>query len=717
MTTATLNRKISHYQIEGLIGEGGMATVYRAVDERLGRSVALKFLHPSSSADEAMRRRFLTEARAAAALDHPNICTIYDVDEGPDGELFIAMALYTGETLDALLARGPVAPARALEIVGQAARGLSAAHEELIVHRDVKPANVMLATHDVVKMLDFGLAHLRGQPQGEAGLVSGTPAYMSPEQLRGEPVDNRTDIWSLGVVFYEMLAGKRPFTGSSLRELIASVLHAPLQPLAEMRGLPLHVDRIVGRALARRRDDRYSSIDLFADDLLRLRDEIRDDNALAAAQTERRIAVSGRRSVAVLPFADMSPTGDQEYLCEGIAEEVLGALAAVPDLRVASRSSSFRFGTKAVDVREVGSRLNVDLIVEGSVRRAGDRLRISAQLVNVDDGFRLWSDRFEGDLSDIFAIEERIARRIAEALEVTLDATAERGGTTDAAAYNLYLQGRRFFHQHRRKTFEIALQTFQGAIDIDPGYARAFAGIADCNSFLRLYFGGGSETVEAAGSASLKAIELAPDLAEALTSRGLALFLTGDYESATLFLHQAIAAGPSLYEAHYISGRVSFSRGDFAAAAQQFEKACELSPDAFDASYLLGMALRRLSKLDAARRADRACIEAVKSRVRHHPDDTRAWTMGAAVLAEMGESDRAAAWVERALAIDRDESIILYNAACVYTALNRFDEAFACLEGVLGNGAISASWMENDPDLDPLRSDSRFPRLIAASGR
>ena len=291
-------------------------------------------------------------------------------------------------------------------------------------------------------------------------------------------------------------------------------------------------------------------------------------------------------------------------------------------------------------------------------------------------------------MTDIFDIEDDIADQIAQALKVTL---ADRAGqqsvirsSSDAEAYELYLQGRQFFHQHRRKGFEIALQIFSQAISIDPNNARAYAGIADCHSFLNLYFGKGAEAVSAADTASARALELEPELADAHASRGLALFLRKDFEEAEQHLRRAIELDPQLYDAHYIYGRVCFSMGRAADASLHFREACEIVPEAYDSWYLLGMSYRRNGETAKARRADLECIEAVNLRVRSHPDDTRAWTMGASVLAELGEPERASAWVARALSIDPDEPIILYNAACSYTTLEKFDEALACLEVAVG---------------------------------
>jgi non-specific serine/threonine protein kinase len=703
-------RRVSHYDVHELVGTGAMGDVYRATDLRLGRQVALKFLRPCH--DAAMRQRMVREARAASALDHPNVCTIFEVDETGDGDVFIAMALYEGETLDRILARGPLPVPRALSIAIQAGRGLAAAHDQLIVHRDIKPGNLMVTKGDAVKILDFGIAVGRDHARiTDDHLVVGTPAYMSPEQLRGEPIDQRTDIWALGVVLHEMLTGEPPFGADDASTVVARILaSAPTRVTAPGSAIPAQLQRVLDRSLARTPRLRYERMEAMVQQLVDVRAAL-DSDAVARRST------GARSSIAVLPFEDMSEGRDQGFLCDGIAEEILRALSRIPDLDVAARTSSARFRHNGADVREIGACLGVETVLEGSVRRVGDRIRIFAQLVNVADGYRLWDERFDREMKDIFAVEDEIADRIARALKVTLAEHRYVQGAPDAQAHEAYLQGRQFFHQHRRKAFGIALQLFEQAIEICPHYARAHAGVADCHAFLRLYFGGGEDAVGAADESSSRALALEPDLSDAHASRGLALFLKHDTEGAERHLRRAIELHPRLYDPHYIFGRLSFSTGRIDDAATHFAEACAIVPEAYDSWYLLGMCYRRLERPERSRSANFECIEAVKRRVRSHPDDTRAWTMGASVLVEMGEPDAAAAWVGRALAIDADEPIIQYNAACVYVGLCRFDEALASLAEALRHGGVMPDWAANDPDLDPLRTDPRFDAVLSGARR
>jgi serine/threonine protein kinase/tetratricopeptide (TPR) repeat protein len=707
-------KTISNYHVGALVGCGGMGEVYRGTDSVLERNVALKFLRTVS--DPQMRARFIREAQTASLLDHPNICTVFEVEEITEGDLFIVMPYYDGETLDKILKKGALDADIAFEYAAQTARGLAAAHSDLIVHRDIKPANLMVTRAGVVKILDFGIAKLlKDRPLTDPTEVLGTPRYMSPEQLRGQVVDQRTDIWSLGVVFYELLTGTSPFERGDVAATITAVLNDRLPKITELiPDLPDSVDRVFDKLLARDRRNRYEQIELFLQDLSGLQSEFETGEITLRFPVRKEKA-----SIAVLPFEDMSPARDQEYLCDGIAEEILRALGHVPDLHVTSRTSSFQFKNQQADMRDIGMRLNVENVLEGSVRKAGDRVRISAQLVSVDNGYRLWYERYDRDMQDIFAVQDEIAEQIAEALKVKLiDEPVSRGypnAPKVTESYDLYLQGRRFFHQHRRKSLEIAIQAFTDAIEADPTFARAYAGIADCYSFLSLYFGMGEEAVVAADEASAKALEMQPELADANCSRGLALFLRREYEEAEEHMRKAIELDPKIYESHYIFGRISFSRGQMDKAARHFRDACRLVPEAFDSWYLLGMCYRNLGEKNKARRADRECSEAVFKRVRSNPDDTRALTMGASILVALGEPERAMEWIERALAIDPEEPIIQYNSACAYVNLNKFEEALNCLELAVGQSSLSREWVLNDPDLDPLRADPRFKALLDES--
>jgi serine/threonine protein kinase len=407
---------VSHYKIIEKIGAGGMGVVYKAEDTRLKRLVALKFLPADLTRDSGAKERFTREAQAASALDHNNICTIYEIDETDDGQMFIAMACYEGETMREKIKRDHLRVEEALDMAIQVAQGLAKAHEKRITHRDIKPANIMVTGDGVVKIMDFGLAKLTGQSGlTRAGTTVGTVAYMSPEQLRGGEIDYKSDIWSLGVVLYEMLTGELPFRGEGDQATIYSILNKEPQPVASIRrDIPGELESVVSRALTKNPESRYENMRDFLVDLRKAREELEVD------VSERLSESKAKPSIAVLPFIDMSPQKDQEYFCDGMAEELINTLANLEGLQVASRTSAFQFKDKGHDIREVGRRLKVQSVLEGSVRKAGDRLRITAQLVSVADGYHLWSEKYDREMEDIFAIQDEISLAIVDNLKLKL---------------------------------------------------------------------------------------------------------------------------------------------------------------------------------------------------------------------------------------------------------------------------------------------------------
>ena len=430
-----IGKTVSHYKILDKIGQGGMGIVYKAADTKLKRTVALKFLPPELTRDSEAKERFTQEAQAAAALDHPNICIIHEIDEA-EGQTFISMAYIEGQSLKGRIESGPMEIREVLDIAVQVAEGLKEAHEKGIVHRDIKPGNILVTKKGQVKITDFGLAKLEwGVNLTKTAAILGTVAYMSPEQAKGEKVDQRTDIWSWGAMLYEMLTQKLPFKSPKDQATIYSILHEEPKPVSNLReDLPQNLERLIKKALEKEPSRRYQRISKILEDMNALRAKLRDKSL----ETQK---AESKPSIAVLPFVDMSPQKDQEYFCDGIAEELINALTHIKDLHVVARTSAFSFKGEKLDVREIGRKLNVNTVLEGSLRKAGSRVRITSQLINVEDGYHLWSDKFDRELDDIFAIQDEISEAIVDNLKVTLlrrekEAVRKRY-TDDLEAYSL----------------------------------------------------------------------------------------------------------------------------------------------------------------------------------------------------------------------------------------------------------------------------------------
>ncbi len=566
------------YRIGGEIGRGGMGVVFKAEDTKLKRPVALKLLPFELLYSPEAKERFIREAQAAAALDHPNICTVYEVEE-QDGQAYIAMAYIDGKSLKARIAQGPLKVDEALEIALQVADGLEEAHRKGIVHRDIKPANIMLTAKSQAKILDFGLARLESAGDlTRTAMVMGTVAYMSPEQAQGHKVDHRTDIWSFGCTLYEMLAGRSPFQGGHEQAVFQAIVHGDPRPITDLRrDIPAKIDKILARCLQKDLRNRFPDAGSLIEDLKTV--DLRDI-VTSPSLSPRKNAPS----IAVLPFTDMSPKKDQDYFGEGIAEELINALAHIQELRVVARTSAFALKGMNLDIREIGRMLNVKAVLEGSIRKAGNRLRITAQLINVEDGFHLWSERFDREMVDIFAIQDEISLAIVEHLKVSLrlgEKTAlKKRSTDDPEAYNLYLKGLYFYARPSPDSLSKALNSFQAAIDKDPNFALAYAGMAGVFAGLgNLNLAPPAEMWPKAKAALQKALSLDNNLAEAHAgAAALEFFYEWDWDAAGRSFDRVLSLNPGDAMSHGQRGWFCLNRKRFDEAIREIKQALELDP-------------------------------------------------------------------------------------------------------------------------------------------
>jgi serine/threonine-protein kinase len=738
LSTALADR----YAIQREIGRGGMATVLLAQDLKHQRPVALKVIHPELAAGLAAER-FLREIRIAANLQHPHIVPLHDSGEA-DGLLYYVMPYVEGESLRARLKREGTLPLdEALHIAGAVADALEHAHRSDVVHRDIKPENILLSGGHAL-VTDFGIATATSAVSPDTltqtGIAIGTPTYMSPEQAESaKSIDGRTDIYSLGCVLYEMLAGKPPYEGPTAMAIFAQQALEKMTPLTTVRSdTPVGVERVVQRALANTTADRFASAADFAEAL------VTAPSVVAAAVAPD--AASTKGSIAVMPFANMSAGPDNEYFCDGMSEEIINALTHVASLNVAARSSSFAFKGKEMNARAVGDELNVSTILEGSVRKAGDNLRITAQLINVEDGFQLWSQRFDRDMEDVFAVQDEIAQAIVDALKLELAAEEEadllKRGTNDVDAYHLCLKGRHFWNQ---RAVPKAIECFKGAIAKDPDYASAHAGLADALTMLG-YFGfmPSDQAYALATAAARRAVALDDGLADAHCSLALTeLYFGWDLQAAENELRRAITLNPRLALAHaYLCGLLgAFGRTDeFDAEARRAQELEPLSPlvhsfvgfahfllrqydQAIDASakaleldsrFITALAAQGLAYSQQGRWDD--AIAAAETTVASTNRSPLMLTWLGGVYAQSGRHDDARRVLKEFHERSAAGHVPSASFAWIHFHLDEADEAFEWLERAFQERNPLALFINGWPGLERAGSDPRYSRLLKDAG-
>ena len=736
-----IGKTISHYRILEKLGEGGMGVVYKAEDLSLERPVALKFLSPRAMGTEEDQERFVHEAKAAASLNHANICTIYEIANA-DGKTFIAMEYVEGENLHARMMSAPLPLDEALAITADIGRGLAAAHERGIVHRDIKPANIVVTPSRVVKIMDFGLARIAGGEQlTQPGTTLGTVSYMSPEQARGDDVDGRTDVWSLGVVLYEMLTGRRPFIGDRDMAVIYSILNEDPPPPVELRpDIPEILDAIVKKALVKDRNARYASALEFAGDAFAVKGAL-DTGAPTLAMPSLGAQRHTQPSVAVLPFANLSADPEQEYFCDGMAEEIINSLAHLDGLRIVARTSSFAFKGRNEDVREMGRQLGVETLLEGSVRRAGNRLRVTTQLISVADACHLWSERFDREMEDVFAIQDEISLAVTDALKVRLLGEEKKKvvkrHTESFKAYRAYLKGRYHWFIRSSSDIEKAIEYLKEAVVIDPEYALAYAGLADCYGVLSMYRPVAAEEVyPKAKAAALRALELDDSLAEAHAALSCILEnYEWDWDGAERETERAIALNPGYATAYQWKAEGLMTQGRFDEAVEVMNKARELDPLSLFMNARVGMAFYYARRYDEAKAILETTLEVDPSfaQARYFlslvysmegrydeaieiiPEESfRAWV--AILHAWNGDTDRAHAVMDDVLSRGSEGYDWASVRASFCFALGDIDGCFEWMEKAVEEKDSRLLTMIRSPKTDPLREDPRFNAILKKMG-
>ena len=725
------------YTLERELGQGGMAIVFLANDLRHDRKVALKVLRPDISA-EIGAERFLREIKMAAGLTHPHILPVYDSGEA-DGLLFYVMPNMEGRSLRERLEHERQLPLEeALKITREVAAALDYAHRHHVVHRDIKPENILL--HEGAAMVaDFGIGKaLSGNASiTQTGMALGTPAYMSPEQGSGDAdIDGRSDLYSLGCVLYEMLAGEPPFTGPTAQAIIAKRFVSPIPKVRTTRDIPEAVEDAVTRALSRTPVDRFPTAAEFA-------------AALRMPQRtppEFQKSAPAPKAIAVLPLANRSADPENEYFSDGMTEEIINALAKVPGLQVASRSSCFAFKGKQVDIREVGEKLGVASVLEGSVRKVGNRIRITAQLISVENGYHLWSETYDRQLEDVFAIQDEISRAIVDALKLRLGSDAGQlvAPTKNLEAYTLYLKGRFFFNKFTDPGLRKGLDLFQQSLLQDPGYARSYAGIADCWCNLADDWVVPDDAYPRAKAAATRALQQDPELAEAIASIGKVLcWYEWDFAGAEQQLRRAVALNANYAEGHWAFGSVLPTVGKLGEAVEEMRKALTLDPLYPEYSRWLGRFLLYAGDYPAAIAQTHKTIElnadyfpsyldiGAACLAQGQPEEALEWfrhgqgldtsvrsydAFIVRALAPLGRGDEAEEILNRLEEESRQHYVRAEVVAMGYAAVGDFDRAFACLERAFQARSAGLIYLHLDPGYAPLRSDARFGDLVRRIG-
>ena len=700
-----IGQTILHYKISDKLGEGGMGVVYKAEDSKLKREVAIKFLPNVISKSKEEKTRFENEAQAAASLNHPNIATIHAIEE-KDNQIFIVMEFINGPELKDKIEENRITLEESLNIIEQIANGLSAAHHKGIIHRDIKSGNIMLTHSGQVKIMDFGLAKVKGSSQiTKVGTTIGTAAYMSPEQAQGTKVDNRADIWALGVIFYELLTGQQPFKGEFEQAVIYSILNIEPDPVSTIKpDIPLKLEQIVKKLLSKDVDLRYQDVTSFLNDLRDFKNK----------KTDSKTDVE--KTIAVLPFENISPDKETDYFADGLAEELIINLSRIKEVSVVARTTTMQYKGSKKDIKTIGRELGIRYIMEGSVRKFKDDLRISVQFIDVAKGTQLWGETYKGKLADIFDIQEKVSKEIVDALMLKLSPVEKvelsKRPTLNAEAFDCYLRGRNFLSNRTKSNLDFAILLFQKAVELDSRFAAAYAGLGEAYGTMYRDFDRQEPWLDKALDVSLKALMYDPSLSEAYASMGLAYFGKDQLDEALTASKKAIELDPNNINAYWILSRIYHSTDRDKDAANALEKLIKVNPGFLSAYPDLQMYYERLNEKDNYDRIIKEILIVYPEYLNLHPEDAYRRMSYAVTLAISGDKEKAVNEGEKALELSPNDPVMMYYGACLYSRLMENERAVELITAAVKNGYENYEWIKRDPDFENIRKEPGYLKLI-----
>jgi serine/threonine protein kinase/tetratricopeptide (TPR) repeat protein len=701
---------LSHYKILEKLGEGGMGVVYKAQDTKLDRSVAIKFLPNHLSTTPESKARFLQEAKATAALNHPNILSIYEIDEY-DGHVFIVLEYIDGQNLREYLATlktGSGVPVKqAIEWTETIARGLKVAHDSNIIHRDIKSENIMLTKSGQLKIMDFGLAKLRSQSvHTRAGSSVGTLAYMSPEQAQGLNADNRSDLWSLGILFFELLTGDLPIKSEHEAGLMYLIVNQdPPLPSELDRRLPDSVDAVVKKMLQKEREKRFQTVDDLLDALKSLHMNL-----------ESQLPAMKKLAIAVLPFTTIGGDKENEYFGDGLTDELIVSLSQLKDFDVMSRTTSMQYKNTTKDIKTIGKELGIRYLLEGSVRKFQDNLRITVQFVDVESGRQLWAESFKGTLADVFDIQEQVSKQIVDALMIKLTPTEKtvlsKRTTVNAEAFDCNLRARDLLNRRTKTSVNMAIRFFQKAIQHDPRYASAYAGLGESYGVLYRDFDRKEIWLDQALEVSLKAIMYDATLSEAYASLALVYFGKNSLDEALEASQKAILLDPKNFNAYWILSRIYHTNDRDKDAADALEKAVALNPEFLQAYDDLVMFYERLGDKQKYDEVLHNVLKIYPRYLSQHPDDAYRRMAFAVHLTYEQRNEEAKREGEKALESSSSDPIMMYYGACLYARLGEKQNAVELIKNAVAHGYENFEWIKRDPDFNSIRTEPGYIELM-----